>query len=77
MMINLLSLDKVLRLCVIMSSSRERLKQLEEIEQDVVNVIESASHSLLELSKEQPSEEYVIACTTRFLKGNQIYIINY
>lgn len=52
-----------------MSSSRERLKQLEEIEQDVVTVIESASQSLLELSKEQPSEDYVISSTTRFLKG--------
>ena len=52
-----------------MSSSRERLKQLEEIEQDVVTVIESASQSLLELSKEKPSEDYVISSTTKFLKG--------
>ena len=52
-----------------MSLSRERLKQLEEIEQDVVHVIESASQSLLELSKEQPSEKYVISRTTEFLKG--------
>ena len=55
-----------------MSSSRERLKQLEEIEQDVVTVIESASQSLLELSKEQPSEDYVISSTTRFLKGRLV-----
>ncbi|XP_066930148.1 mediator of RNA polymerase II transcription subunit 11-like [Clytia hemisphaerica] len=52
-----------------MSLSRDRLKQLEEVEKDVVVVIESASQSLLELSKQQPSEEYVIARTTEFLKG--------
>lgn len=52
-----------------MSLSRERLKQLEDIETDVVNVIESASQSLLELSKQQPVEEYVIKRTTEFLKG--------
>ena len=53
-----------------MSASKERLKQLEEIEQDVVSVIESASQSLLELSKQQPNEEYVNTITTKFLKGN-------
>jgi len=52
-----------------MSASKERLKQLEEIEQDVVGVIQAASQSLLELSKEIPSEEYVITSTTKFLKG--------
>ena len=58
-----------------MSLSRDRLKQLEEVEQDVVVVIESASQSLLELSKQQPSEEYVIARTTEFLKGIKISLI--
>ena len=52
-----------------MSLSRDRLKQLEDIETDVVVVIESASQSLLELSKQQPSEDYVIKRTTEFLKG--------
>lgn len=52
-----------------MSLSRERLKQLEDIETDVVKVIESASQSLLELSKQQPVEDYVISRTTEFLKG--------
>lgn len=52
-----------------MSLSRERLKQLEEIEQDVVRVIEAASQSLLEISKALPSEEYIIKTTTEFLKG--------
>ena len=52
------------------STSRERLQQLEEIERDLVGVIESAGQSLLELSKEQPSEDYVVARTTEFLKGD-------
>lgn len=52
-----------------MSLSRDRLKQLEDIEAEVVVVTESASQSLLELSKQQPSEDYVIARTTEFLKG--------
>lgn len=52
-----------------MSLSRDRLKQLEDIEADVVGVIESASQSLLELSKQQPSEDYVNSRTTEFLKG--------
>ena len=57
-----------------MSSSRDRLKQLEDIEAEVVVVTESASQSLLELSKQQPSEDYVIARTTEFLKGMAGYI---
>ena len=57
-----------------MSSSRDRLKQLEDIEAEVVVVTESASQSLLELSKQQPSEDYVIARTTEFLKGMVGYI---
>ncbi|XP_002164790.1 mediator of RNA polymerase II transcription subunit 11-like [Hydra vulgaris] len=51
------------------STSRDRLQQLEEIERDLVAVIESAGQSLLELSKEQPSEDYIISRTTEFLKG--------
>lgn len=63
-------LQEINRACeLIMSLSRERLKQLEEIEQDVVRVIEAASQSLLEISKAQPSEEYIIKTTTEFLKG--------
>ena len=56
-----------------MSLSRDRLKQLEDIETEVVVVTESASQSLLELSKQQPSEDYVIARTTEFLKGMNIH----
>ena len=58
-----------------MSLSRDRLKQLEDIETEVVVVTESASQSLLELSKQQPSEDYVIARTTEFLKGIIIFIL--
>jgi len=52
-----------------MSLSHERLKQLQEIEDDVVNLIQCASQSMLELSKEAPSEEYVIKTTTQFLQS--------
>ena len=53
-----------------MSLSRERLQQLEKIEDNVVNVIQCASQSLLELSKEQPSQEYILKTTQEFLQGD-------
>ena len=53
-----------------MSLSRERLQQLEKIEDNVVNVIQCASQSLLELSKEQPSQDYILKTTQEFLQGD-------
>ena len=56
-----------------MSLSRERLQQLEKIEDNVVNVIQCASQSLLELSKEQPSQEYILKTTQEFLQGDIVH----
>ena len=56
-----------------MSLSKERLQQLEKIEDNVVNVIQCASQSLLELSKEQPSQEYILKTTQEFLQGDIVH----
>ena len=58
-----------------MSLSRDRLKQLEDIEQEVVRVVESAALSVAELSKAEPSEDYVVARATEFLKGKSYKLL--
>lgn len=52
-----------------MSQSGDRLKQLEEIEKDVVKVIRSAGETLEELSKDNPSEDRINSTATKFLKS--------
>lgn len=52
-----------------MSQSVDRLKQLEEIEKDIVKVIRSAGETLEELSKEVPSEDRINTTATKFLKS--------
>ncbi|XP_020607398.1 mediator of RNA polymerase II transcription subunit 11-like [Orbicella faveolata] len=52
-----------------MSQSGDRLKQLEEIEKDIVKVIRSAGETLEELAKEAPSEDRINSTATRFLKS--------
>ncbi|XP_068672687.1 mediator of RNA polymerase II transcription subunit 11-like [Montipora capricornis] len=52
-----------------MSQSVDRLKQLEEIEKDVVKVIRSAGETLEELSKDNPSEDRINSTATKFLKS--------
>ncbi|PFX29044.1 mediator of RNA polymerase II transcription subunit 11-like [Stylophora pistillata] len=52
-----------------MSQSGDRLKQLEEIEKDVVKVIRSAGETLEELSKDAPSEDRINSTATKFLKS--------
>lgn len=52
-----------------MSQSGDRLKQLEEIEKDIVKVIRSAGETLEELSKEAPLEDRINSTATKFLKS--------
>lgn len=46
----------------------DRLKQLELIEKDVANALQSGGQAILELSKEKPSMKQVDTHTSTFLK---------
>eukprot|EP00794_Sanderia_malayensis_P011252 gene11252-12432_t len=50
------------------ASVEERLRQLEETEQDITEVIKCASIALGELAKEAPSEDTITRNTTEFIK---------
>ncbi|XP_061171745.1 mediator of RNA polymerase II transcription subunit 11-like [Saccostrea cucullata] len=50
------------------SSTVERLKQLEAVEGDIVNAIQSAGSALQELSKDKPVMKNVESHTTTFIK---------
>ncbi|XP_001640033.2 mediator of RNA polymerase II transcription subunit 11 isoform X1 [Nematostella vectensis] len=52
-----------------MAHSRDRLKQLEEIEKDIVKVMQSAGETIAELSNENPSEDMVNMKATEFVKS--------
>jgi len=66
---NLFLFGNILVFLSIMSQSGDRLKQLEEIEKDVVKVIRSAGETLEELSKDNPSEDRINSTATKFLKS--------
>ncbi|CAB3998636.1 mediator of RNA polymerase II transcription subunit 11-like [Paramuricea clavata] len=53
------------------SQSQDRLKQLQEIEKEIVKVVSSAGHALQELSQEQPVEENLNMHTREFLNSLQ------
>ncbi|KAI1293702.1 Mediator of RNA polymerase II transcription subunit 11 [Halotydeus destructor] len=68
-----------------MSSSNDRLKQLESIEVDLAKGIQSAGQAIQELSKDKPSMKQVETHSTTFLKtlervegsiGKQIQYLN-
>jgi len=50
------------------SSVAKRLKQLEESEKDIIEVIQCAASAIEELSKDTPSEEVITSKTAHFLK---------
>ncbi|XP_031563294.1 mediator of RNA polymerase II transcription subunit 11-like [Actinia tenebrosa] len=52
-----------------MSQSRDRLKRLEEIEHEIMKVLQTAGQTLLELSKDSPSDEVVNTKATQFVKS--------
>lgn len=53
------------------SQSQDRLKQLQEIEKEIIKVVSNAGHALQELSKEQPVKENLNMHTREFLNSLQ------